>query len=283
MPFCAPCHALVSAWPYPPWLKRSLAALLALLAVALIHGRKYFEAGRLLYRGEQLVDAGQYEEGLPFLQQTLVIAPHSDKAVLLTAKAALLMGNIAVAQKALQGHNEGHFDDGDTAEFREVNGLWNRAIDAVDEADKAEKLGEQDGKSAEAARMMHDAAAKYPESKDLSFLATTLDGDAAFERKDFDKFLEIAERQWRQMPNASSAGMLASALACKYAITGDTGFKQRSEEMIAKAMQMVQGNPESMASLQEFIERNDYRLKSREIITKTEFDKRFRSGKTDAH
>jgi hypothetical protein len=282
-PFCAPCHALVSAWPYPSWLKRSLVALLALLVIALIHGRKYFEAGRFLYRGEQLVDAGKYAESLPFLQETLKIAPRSDKAVLLTAKGALLTGNFQVAQKALQGHDHGRFDDASTAEFREVNGLWERAVDALDEADKAEKLEEEDGKAAEAARMMHDAAAKYPQLKNLSFFAETFDGGAAFESKDYDKFLAISERQWKQLPNANTAGMLASALACKYAITGDASLKQRSEEMIAKATQMVQGNAEATASVQEFVERNNYRLKSREIITKTEFDKRFRSGKTDTH
>ncbi|HEY2820090.1 MAG TPA: tetratricopeptide repeat protein [Candidatus Acidoferrum sp.] len=280
--FCAPCHAAI-AGSFPPWLVRSLVALLALLVVALIHGRKYFDAGRLLYRGEQLVEAGKYNDALPYLQGTLKVAPNSDKAVLLTAKAALLTGNFGIAAKALTGHNGGKFEDADTAEFREVDALWERANGAMKDATDAQKLGEETGKSAEAASLMHKAAAEYPEMKDLSYTAEFYDGDAAFERKDYDAFLKISERSWKEVPTANSAAQLATALACKYAITGNAELKQRSEVLVAKALQMSQGNAESTQDIQEFAERNNYRLKSREIITKAEYDKRFRSGKTNAH
>src|SRR5713226_8582731 len=40
-PFCPSCGELVTQWPYPVWLKASLACLLALLLVALVHGKKY--------------------------------------------------------------------------------------------------------------------------------------------------------------------------------------------------------------------------------------------------
>jgi len=63
---CLPCSELVQNWPYPQWLKLSLVALLLLLVFALAHGRKYFEAGKNLYRGEQLVEKGQYAQALPF-------------------------------------------------------------------------------------------------------------------------------------------------------------------------------------------------------------------------
>src|SRR5262252_3716821 len=79
-PFCPACASQVTYWPYPAWLKMSLAALLVLLAVALVHGRKYFEAGRAMYRGERLVEEQHYAEAVPYLQETLKIAPGSDKA-----------------------------------------------------------------------------------------------------------------------------------------------------------------------------------------------------------
>src|SRR3954469_11107897 len=89
LPLCAGCASQVANWPYPGWLKISMAALLVLLTAALFQGRSYFHAGRTMYIGERLVDEHQYERALPFLKETLRVAPQSDKAVLLTAKAAL--------------------------------------------------------------------------------------------------------------------------------------------------------------------------------------------------
>ncbi len=87
--FCAACGPLIKDWDYPQWLKMSLAALLLLLVVALAHGRKYFHAGHEMYVGERLVTKGRYTEALPHLQETLRIAPASDKAVLLAAKSCV--------------------------------------------------------------------------------------------------------------------------------------------------------------------------------------------------
>jgi hypothetical protein len=83
---------------------------------------------------------------VPYLQETLKTAPKSDKAVLLTTKAALLSGNVEAAQKALQDHDQGHFEDVDDENFREVNALWERATRAMEKAEQASKLEEQDTK-----------------------------------------------------------------------------------------------------------------------------------------
>lgn len=275
---CPPCTDLVSDWPYPGWLKGSLAFLLILLAIALVNGKKYFRAGHDMYRGERLVSQKHYADALPFLQRTVALAPNSDKAVLLLSKAALLTGNIDVAQKALQGHNRGHFEDANNPEFQEVNTLWNRVVKAMNEADEAAKLGAQDGKSAEAAKLMHDAAASYPELPVLAFEAELLDEGAAFERQDYDSFLNIAQKQWTEAPRAETAGAVASAFACKYASTGDFQYRQKSEEMLEKARQLSLTDAEEQKRFTEYAERIQYRLKSREIITTTEFNRRFRKN-----
>ena len=101
---CETCRPQVTNWPYPQWLKASLAVVLALLVIALATGRKYFSAGRNLYIGERLVDESQYAKALPYLEQTLKVAPRSDKAVLLAAKAALKIGDINEANDAIRGH-----------------------------------------------------------------------------------------------------------------------------------------------------------------------------------
>lgn len=277
--FCAACAPLIKDWDYPHWLKLSLAALLLLLVGSLVHGRKYFQAGREMYIGEHLVNQGRYSSALPHLQGTLRIAPASDKAALLAAKAALLSGDVAAAGKALQGHNDGRFENAQKPEFKEVNNLWNRATVALAKAERAEKLEEQDGKEIEAAKLMREAASEYPEMPALAFAAESFEEGVAFLKHDYDAFLTIAEKQWNQQNLPQTAAAVASALACKYAVTADIAYRQRSEQMLERARQLAQGNTEALRGLAEFGERNRYRLESRTIISKQEYDRRFRSVK----
>ena len=76
--------------------------------------------------------------------------------------------------------------------------------------------------------------------------------------------------------------MISSALACKYAASGDTTFRQRSEEMLAKAKELTKGDKKILDGLAEFEERNHYRLETRQIISKSEYDQKFRGAKTPA-
>jgi hypothetical protein len=277
LPLCPNCAGQVTDWPYPSWLKITLAFLLILLIFALVHGRNYFHAGRAMYIGEHLVEQNRYAEALPYLRQTLQVAPESDKAALLTAKAALMIGDMGTASKALNGHNNGTFEKADDADFLEVKALWDRADAAMVKAEKAVKLEDGDHDE-EAAQLMHEAANSYPESKELAFAAETVDGDLAFDHKDYDTFLSISQKHWKENPQAQTAAVLASALACKYAATGNDLYRTQSEQMLEQAQKMAQGYPESIKNLQEFAERNRYRLKTREIITKAKYDRRFRSG-----
>jgi hypothetical protein len=113
----------------------------------------------------------------------------------------------------------------------------------------------------------------------LADAAEYLDSGAAFDRKDYDKYLSLAEAQWRAHPESGAiAGMVASAQACKYAATGTADWKQKAEETMEKAKRLAQKSPEDMKSFEEYAERIRYRLTSREIIDKPEYDRRFRSG-----
>ena len=192
---CDSCATLVNDWPYPQWLKLSLAGLCLLLFFALIHGRKYFEAGKNLYRGEQLVEKGQYAKALTYLKQTLEIAPGSDKGALLTAKAALLSGDVRTAEKALNGHDDGKFENADKPEFREVETLWNHATQALTKLEQAENLSKSDGHEAEAASLAHEAASLYPQLPEIQSIVDYFDGGSAFSRKDYDGFLRISEKE----------------------------------------------------------------------------------------
>jgi hypothetical protein len=278
--FCEPCGAMVKDWKYPQWLRLSFAGLLLLLVVALAHGSKYFAAGESLYVGERLLEERKYAEALPYLEKTVSIAPASDKAVLLTAKAALLGGHPEIAEKALHGHNNGYFEDASKPEFQEVNTLWNRASKAFDEVDKAQKLEIEEGHEAEAAQLVHAAATDYPQYPHIDLAVNAYDGGVAFAKKDYDTFLSLANKNWDLLPSASTALSMASALDCKYAITGDAQYRQRSEDMMARARQMAAGDKEAMADLTEFTDRHNYRLQTRKIITKSEYDRKFRRKET---
>lgn len=277
-PLCPSCANQVTTWLYPTWLKASLAALLILLGVALIHGRKYFHAGRSLYIGERLVDEGRYSDALPHLQEALRIAPQSDKAALLAAKAALKIGDIETADKAIEGHGAGHFENANDERFLEVKALWDRALAASKKADEAYKLAQQEGHAAEAARMMHEAAASYPEAQGLARFAELLDGGAAYERKDYDTFLALSQKQWKEVPTSQTAAIVASALACKYAVTGDPSYRKQADEMLHSASELVPNDEQARQSYQEYAERILYRLDTREIIDKPEYDRRFRKN-----
>ena len=282
-PFCPACGPLVSSWPYPQWLKLSLVGLLALLGIALLHGRRYFHAGRTMYVGERLVGERRYAEALPYLRETLQVAPASDKAALLAAKAALLSGDVETAQKALRGHNDGYFEDSSDSGVQEVDGLWKRAVAAYEKADQAAKLEAQDGQEQEASRLMSQAASMYPESSALGQAAEYYEAGAAFDRKDYDRFLTLAQKQWDEHPSSGTAAGMSSALACKYLATGQALYRQQSEELLVKAEQLAAGDPVQEKPLQEYAERIRYRLASRQIIDKPEYDRRFRSGQTNTN
>ncbi|MGA3106077.1 MAG: tetratricopeptide repeat protein [Terriglobales bacterium] len=276
VPLCPDCCQQVQDWPYPVWLKASLAGLLILLAVALIHGRKYFHAGRVMYAGERLVNEGRYAQAVPLLKEADEIAPQSDNASLLLAKAALHIGDITTAQKALQSHAAGHFET--SGRFEEVSALWNRATDAVEKANKASELVNQPDKAEEAESLMRQAAAEYPEVPQLAASIPYFEGSTAFYQHNYDRMLTIFEGLWKSAPSATTAGTLAGALSCKYAATGDQSFRTRSEEMLEKSRQLALGDKQAETDYQEYSERIKHRMDTREIIDKQEYDRRFRKS-----
>src|SRR5262249_30452846 len=160
--------------------------------------------------------------------------------------------------------------------FTEVNSMWNRALDAYKKAETASKLADQN-RDAEAAQLMHEASAEYPQSDGLAISAMTMDGRAAFERKDYDAFLQISRTGLEKWPNEPrEAAGVASALACKYALTGDPQYRKQSEEMLDRAQVLSANSPEDKASFAEYSERIRYRLTTREILDTDEYNRRFR-------
>jgi len=275
LPFCDTCRQALYNRGFPAWLTTTLAALLVLLGLALWHGTTYFRAERSLILGERALNQAKYAQAGSYFDEVLKVSPKGQKGVLLAAKAHLLAGNVQKAQAALERRDRFEED----GLFREVNGIWSRALAAYEKAKQASKL-EEEKKWDEAAKLMAEASAQYRESVGLAVAADLYAGGAAFERKDYDHFLEFSNAARSKDPNdASAAATLASALACKYAVTGDAAFRAQSEEMLAKAHALATG-PEGQAWYEEYAERIHHRLESREIIEREEYNRRFHKTQT---
>jgi hypothetical protein len=133
-------------------------------------------------------------------------------------------------------------------------------------------------KCAEALARLTQCRDKVPPAYGVETLILQAQGGAAFDAQDYDGFLEAAQLLDRQTPSHYfNKATLASALACKYAQTGDAGFRTRSLECLDQARTMSNGAPE----FAEYETRIRHRLASGEIITSEEFHQRFPNGWTE--
>jgi len=272
LPYCQSCSEFLYNRPLPGWLQLSLAGLILLLGYSLVHGAGYFQTGRSLVEGERLVEQKRYAEAAPRLQEVVTRAPDCEKCILLLGKAYFLSGQYNEAWTEINKHNGGTFKDSSLA--AEVSAIARRVDQALGKVQEANPLAEEE-KWEEAAAKMREAAQLYPESPDIAEAVVQLEAAAAFERKDYDAFLRIAEAAWAKSPDSPRfAAQLSSALACKYAVTGDPAYRARAEEMLEKSKSLVP--PEQQDWYDEYSERIRHRLDSRTIIDADEYNRRFR-------
>jgi hypothetical protein len=133
-------------------------------------------------------------------------------------------------------------------------------------------------KNAEALEKLVQCKDRLPAQYQVEWFLLQAKSGAAFDAKDYDGFLAAAQTLDKMRPaDPICKAELASALACKYAVTGDTGFREQAILCLAQAEEMAKDNPE----FKEYDERIRYRLHSREIITSKEFHERFPNGWTE--
>ncbi len=97
--------------------------------------------------------------------------------------------------------------------------------------------------------------------------------DAAFDAKDYDTFLETSRALMGKQPKETwTVAQMASALACKYAVTGEERYRKEAEEMLARATRLA---PAQDAKLDRYVRRVRHRIETREIISSEEYDRRF--------
>jgi hypothetical protein len=98
----------------------------------------------------------------------------------------------------------------------------------------------------------------------------------AFERRDYDGFLDISQQLLKLHPDQASAlAAVASAYACKYAVTGDAQFRDQAIQYWERAKAQA-GTRIDMFG--DFENRFQYRLQTREILSRQQFKERFPNG-----
>jgi tetratricopeptide (TPR) repeat protein len=98
----------------------------------------------------------------------------------------------------------------------------------------------------------------------------------AFRRKDYDAFLSLAQEMEKLEPNSLTAVCdVASAYACKYAVSGNAAFRDQSLQYLNMAKGLAGPREKDFA---EYENRIQHRLATRKVITGKEFKEQFPNG-----
>lgn len=131
-------------------------------------------------------------------------------------------------------------------------------------------------RATEAVPLLQKARNLVRNNPGLERLLDSAEAGAAFEEKDYDKFLAKAlEITKKAGADWQAIAQVASAYACKYAVTGDELFKKQSLEFLDKAGKQIGADH---PDFKEYESRIRHRLQSREIISRREYNKRFPGG-----
>jgi hypothetical protein len=115
-----------------------------------------------------------------------------------------------------------------------------------------------------------------PKSAEVRRLLLVAEIGDAFDRKDYDTFLAKSKEIATQNPKeAQVAAGVASAYACKYAVTGEESFRQEALRQLEKAAALA---PPGDKDYPEYANRIRHRIETREIIKREEFRRRFPNG-----
>jgi tetratricopeptide (TPR) repeat protein len=203
---------------------------------------------------------------------------HSE-AGLLRFKAEILAGEIddlAETGNRLSGRT---FEE--SSLFWEVQALTKNVDAALEKMGKARELVEHK-KEIAAEKFLLETSALWPQAKFIKIKYLWLRGGNEFDRKDFATAAKTYEEAYRLSPDDPMQTMgYASARSLRYALTGEEKYKQEALTAVEKARGMCLSSPVLAEPFEEYRERIMYRLDTREILSKEEYDSRFRQ-KTDA-
>ncbi len=129
--------------------------------------------------------------------------------------------------------------------------------------------------SAEALAHLEKVRGRLPPELRVDDLVLQARMGKCFDERDYDGFLEHATEMAKRHPDEPTAvAQVASAYACKYAVTEDAQFKEKALEALGRAKAIAQGDPD----FAEYEDRILHRIESREVISRKQFQERFPHG-----
>ena len=133
----------------------------------------------------------------------------------------------------------------------------------------------QQDKSAEALALLKLLQSRNHDPR-LAPLIFEAEMGVAFDRQDYDAFLAKAREKAERTPGDIMAkASVASALACKYAATGDQRFAREAADALTEAQGLAGADTPEFADYEDRIR---FRLATRQIVNSAEFDRRFPKG-----
>jgi hypothetical protein len=136
----------------------------------------------------------------------------------------------------------------------------------------------KNNKPADALKLLNACKADLSPNWPVDELIANAEIAVAFDTKDYDKFLEVALKMSEKHPDSPAyLPQVASAYACKYAVTGNEQFKQQSLDFLQKAGTLSQQQG-GLPDFEIYEDRILHRIETREIISLDEFNKKFPNG-----
>jgi hypothetical protein len=133
----------------------------------------------------------------------------------------------------------------------------------------------QQSKYAEAVPLLESYVSSHSEETYAMDLLERAGYAAAFDRRDYDTMLLKAQAIAARHPGTyDGTASLASAHACKYAMTGQSEFRDVALRQLEEAKRFGAGSAESV----EFAERMEHRIATRQIVDPAEFKRLFPNG-----
>ncbi|RYJ45504.1 hypothetical protein [Flavobacterium beibuense] len=135
----------------------------------------------------------------------------------------------------------------------------------------------QESKYTEALKEFAVCKEYLPENYDIDFLIVSSKIGLAFDNKDYEAFLDLSKERLELYPDiADYRASVASAYACIYAEKGDDDAKAGAFEYLDKAKAVDSISDDA----KQYYKAIEYRIYSRNIITREEFQKQFPNGWT---
>ena len=134
-------------------------------------------------------------------------------------------------------------------------------------------------KSAEALKLFQSCVGRVAPETNIDELIVSAKVGVAFDQGDYDQFLQLAlELDAKHKDDPVYAEQLASAYACKYVETQDEQYKTKSLAVLDRSKTLINSKPEYQTFYADYEQRILHRLHTREIISRSEFQKRYPNG-----